>query len=107
MAELQQTVTLTSSNTNYQLSSLLSGSPNLMLSELTITGYPGIDGTGQNSKDVLIGTSGLSTTNFGAKVAAGQSETFRAGDKGCIDPTQIYVRSAGASQQLLVNGRTR
>ena len=107
MSELQATVTLTSANTNYALSSLLPANTNLMLSELTLTGYPGIDGTGQNSNDVLIGISGLSTTNFGAKVAAGQSETFRAGDKGCIDPTQVYVRSAGASQKLLVNGRTR
>ena len=103
------TVTLAAANTNYNLLTLLqavtaaqtppSDTP-AACRELNIQSYPGIDGTGANTNDVLIGDSFLSATNMAYVLAVGGSRTYRSASTGSVPVGTIFVRSAGASQKL-------
>lgn len=108
------TVNLAAANTNYNLLDLINaiiaaetGAPNVqcpgMCRSLSLQAYPGIDGGGTpNTSDILIGDALLSTTRIGAILQVGgtfaQSSTIENANLG-----DIYVRTAGTNQKLLVN----
>lgn len=103
------TLTLTSANTNYRLSTLIAAvEPNerTTFSEIMIRAVDGIDGVGANTNDVLIGDSNLATTRYYRPLAAGDSTYLSSG--GGINgetTTHWYVRSAGAGQKICFLGR--
>ncbi len=108
-AKWSGTVTLTSANTNYSLKALIDA---VLLSagaeipgtfrELNLQSWPGIDSVGANSNDILVGDSLLSTTNVGYILQSGQSRLYRS-DKQNGLMSDVFVRSAGASQKLNVD----
>lgn len=108
-AKWSGSVTLTTANTNYDLRVLINAVLASMgaeypesYRELNIQSHPGIDGTGGNSNDILIGDSKLSTSNIGYVLQSGQSRLYRsASSNGQFG--DIFVRSAGSSQVLNID----
>ena len=103
------TVTLASANTNYDLRTLINAAIGTTVAEvpdsyreLNLQAYPGIDGVGGNSNDILVGDSQLSTSNIGYILQSAQSRLYRSNTSNGI-LGDIYVRSAGASQKILVD----
>lgn len=104
------TVTLTSANTNYHIIDLINALTSLSsvgaqvpgaTREFILLAFPGVDGTGANTNDILIGDANVSATNFGVALPAGANVIFRS----TYDNAQVaglYVRSAGASQKLCI-----
>lgn len=106
------TVTLTSANTNYHLIDLVNtllavqtGNTNTIapgsVREFLLQAFPGVDGTGGNTNDILVGDAALSTTNFGFSLPTGSSVPFRSSSNNA-QLAGLYVRSAAASQKLCV-----
>lgn len=102
------TVTLTLANTNYSLVDLINAalaSANAlvpgMVRELQLQASKGIDGSGQNTNDILVGDGNLSTANFGASLNPGGTLTYRSNTTNTF-LAGLYVRSAGAGQKLNV-----
>lgn len=102
------TVTLTTANTNYSIYELIEAAalaesvPYEIPSacrELSIQSHPGIDGTGANTKDILMGDSELSTTRIGYVLNVGGSRTLRS-TIGNVNLAGTYARSSGAGQKL-------
>jgi hypothetical protein len=101
-------VTLTAANTNYNLQTLvnaaLAGAAAVApgaCREFNLQAHPGIDGSGGNTNDILIGDADLSTTYLGYILQPGASRTYRS-DFGNAQNSVIYVRSAGTGQKLNV-----
>ena len=66
----------------------------------SIQSYPGIDGTGVNTKDILLGDSKLSTTRIG-KVLAAAGGIYE--DRSTVGDTQfgsLYAQSSSDNQKL-------
>lgn len=106
-------VTLTSANTKYNIKTLVdavlaaeTGRDNAVVCpgaarSVQIQSYPGIDGVGANTSDILIGDGELSTTRMGAILNPGGFLN----DSSPINNVtlgEIYAQSAGTAQVLLV-----
>lgn len=106
------TVTLASPNTNYHIIDLVNAvlavqtgnnstiAPGAMR-ELLLQGYPGVDGAGANTNDILVGDAALSATNFGFSLPIGSSVPFRSASNN-TQLAGLYARSAGTAQKLNV-----
>lgn len=100
------TITLTTANTPYQLKSLIDAAilaqgaeiPGTFR-ELNIQSWPGIDGVGPNTNDILVGDSKITTTNVGYIIQSGQSRLYRS-DKQNGSLIDLYAQSAGSAQKL-------
>ena len=100
------TLTLTSANTNYNIATLIAAinsAERKNFAQVVIVGYPGIDGVGANTSDVLVGDASLATTRFFLALGANDQYTFYSGDgsNGVCTPS-LFVRSAGAGQKINV-----
>lgn len=105
------TVTLTLANTNYNLLELINAilaaetgtdanvqSPG-SARNVQIQSYPGIDGVGTNTADILLGDAKLSTTRMGSVINPGGFLSDRSPINN-VDLGEIYARSATAGQKL-------
>jgi hypothetical protein len=84
-------VTLTSANTNYNLLTLVRAIDD----EFVDHGDVSIQAAETNGGTVLTGDSALSTTRYGAELAAGMSSFY---DRGHLHG--LYARSSTAAQKL-------
>jgi len=106
-------VTLPAANTNYNILALTNeilaaetGTADKMecpgaARNVQIQSYPGIDGIGANTNDILIGDGKLSTTRAGAILSPGGFLS----DRSPLDNVtfgEYYARSAGTNQKLLI-----
>ena len=107
-------VTLAAANNNYNLLDLVNAilaaetqGDNTMRASgavrtFTVSSFAGIDGTGGNTKDVLIGDSLLSTTRMGYVLSfGGQGATYSSSIPN-VDFGSLYARSAGTNQKLMI-----
>lgn len=109
------TITLTSANTNYNVLTLVNAviaaeanmpTPPMVAPdacrEMILQSFPGIDSSGANTNDILVGDGLLSTTRIGYILqAVGADRTYSSTIQN-VDVGSIYVRSAGAGQKLNV-----
>jgi hypothetical protein len=100
------TLTLTSADTNYQVSALIAAinaAERKNFSQIVLLGYPGIDGAGANTNDVLVGDAALSTARFFDALPASGSIAIQTGDAtSSISTTSLWVRSAASGQKVNV-----
>ena len=104
------TITLTSANTNYEILTLVNAVLALATAPseapgacrvVNIQAHPGIDGSGGNTNDVLIGDAELATTRIGYVLNPGGSRAYESTSQNAL-VGGIYARSAGAGQKLNV-----
>lgn len=104
------TVTLTLANTNYHIIDLINALASLTsvsasvpgsARELLIVAFPGVDGVGANTKDVLIGDAALSAANFGFALSPAASVPFRSSIEN-VQVAGLYARSSSAGQKLCI-----
>src|SRR6266567_4231741 len=107
------TVTLAAANTNYNLLALVNailaaetGTDNTsqcsgMARSVNLQAYPGIEGTGINTNDILVGDAFLSTTRIGYILNPGGA-FHDSTHMNNVNVGDIYVRSAGTSQKINV-----
>lgn len=105
------TVTLPLANTNYNLKTLVdailaaeTGRDNAVVvpgaaRNVQIQSYPGIDGSGTNTNDILIGDGELSTTRVGAILSPGGFLSDRSPINN-VTLGEYYAQSAAANQKL-------
>jgi hypothetical protein len=104
------TLTLTAANTNYSLASLIAAiesAERTTFRQIIILAVDGIDGSGGNTKDILLGDGNLSTSRYFVSLAAGESIDLSSGSAvNGETTTNWYVRSAAAGQKVNFLGRT-
>ena len=72
--------------------------------ELTIQSHDGVDGSGANTKDILVGDSAVTnsgTPRFAFVLHVGGNRTWRSSINN-VDLSSIWVMSSGTSQKLNV-----
>jgi hypothetical protein len=103
------TLTLTSADTNYKLSTLIAAvnpDERTRFSEIQLRAVDGIDGVGSNTNDVLVGDAYLSTSRYYRPLSAGDSTYLSDGSGRNGETTTVwYLRSAGAGQKVCFLGR--
>lgn len=106
-------VTLASANTVYNLLDLVNtilaaetqGDNTVrapgMVRSISLQAFNGVDGSGGNTKDVLIGDALLATTRMGYVLTIGQGSTYSSTWPNA-DFGSLYAMSAGTAQKICV-----
>lgn len=93
------TVTLTSANTNYRLSTLLTAIDATLpqsFYEIQLQSDPA------NANRVFVGDVNLSGSRMGISLSAGNARSYNSFTDGKVDPAMIYLRSDGAGIKVNV-----